>query len=590
MSRVFLAEDLKLHMKVVIKIIDCDKDYLQDAVISEANVLRSIKHPNLVRIMDILKYGNSACLVMEYVEGKNLALIIKKDPGLAERHASQFFISLMHILETLHERKKPVIYRDMKPENIMVRPDLSICLIDFGTSKQFLTGGKDPVSTGTRKYAAPEQFKGVSDFRSDIYSLGKTMEKIAGKGSDRALKAVIKKATEADPVKRYSSVREMEKDFERRRKFKKRLTLAALLLLVFLTVVLSLYYGYSQKKERVLIADRYRKTVEEGNEAAYNGDLSLAEEMYTKAILEINGYEEEAYLKLLKLYRKAGAPSDGLERIDSYLDSHYGNTDRMDRLLFECGITAFHDLRDYKKAAVYFGMADSKNSPESSYLLSISEFLSSLKKDGGSYLKDLKEFRNHTESQSDIRKKTEEKLIYTDICLVLSEEEGVSDGVRNAVLLDGYSQGKKLLRLTEENTMEGEYELQALDMMSALCRLLGEKYPDKKADYFREAINYTDRADLLEDGEKRSERYVSIARMYKDLGDGKNACEFFKKAEKNGDSVSAYTEHMKYLESKSRYRELVKVYEDSLSINGIQANSEFQKIQKRMEKMDLLKG
>ncbi|MCR4590133.1 MAG: serine/threonine protein kinase [Lachnospiraceae bacterium] len=589
MSRVFLAEDMKLRMKWVIKVITCDKPYMADAVISEANVLRSIRHPNLVRIMDIFKWEENACLVMEYVEGRNLADLIRDNPALVQRNAYSFSLSLMHALSALHDRRKPVIYRDMKPENIIVRPDLTLCLIDFGTSKELLTGKEDRVSLGTRSYASPEQFRGISDVRSDIYSLGKTMERMAGRDPDRAIKGVVRKAVNPDPDKRYQTVKEMEKDLIRRKSMKIRISVAAAVLTCIVTVVSALIFGYNERKKTALVADIYRKTVEAGNESLYNKDYSGAEQNYTKAIVEINGYEEEAYLRLLSLYRKAEAPLDGLSRMDYYIDSGYGNTDRMDELLTECGLTAFEDLRDYKKACTYFQKADKASFPEAGYLLNISEYLSSFDKNTANCLNYIRDFRDYTDSVPDIERKIKCKMIYTDMCIILSEEAGEStEG--SAVLRDGYDQGKKLMKLIDENGTGGENELQSLNMMSAICRLLGEKFPDRKKEYFKEALSYMDMAEMIEPGDEDPMRYVSMAKLYQGIGDDRNAGIFYRKAETYGGNANAYTEHMKYLESKGKYKELQSVYMESLSINGIQETKEFQKITKRLEKMELIKG
>ena len=595
MSTVYLAEDLRLHMKWAIKVISCDEPYLTDSVISEANVLRSIKHPNLVRITDIFKWEDRACLVMDYVEGKNLSDLIRVNPHLVERNAYDFSLQLLHALKALHERRNPVIYRDMKPENIIVRPDLTVCLIDFGTSKKYEKGGEDTVSLGTRRYAAPEQLKGITDIRSDIYSLGRTMERMVGESGDRVIKAVIKKAVEADPGKRYQTADAMERDLRRRKGFKGRILTAFVIAACLGTVFSALYYGYLQKQKNALVADAYRKAVEEGNEAMYNGDLSLAEKCYTRAIVEINGYEEEAYIRLLKLYRRAEAPLDGLDRMDVFMSSGYGNTDKMDELLFECGLTAFEDLRDIKKAASYFSGIDRKEYPETEYLLSISDYLSSFDTEPLLYLKKMRDFRDYTDGIADKERRIKVKLIFTDMCLILSEEAGRSKGGGglkevSAVLTEGYCQGKELMKLLEDNNTGGEYEKQSLNMMSAICRLLGEKFPEKRREYFKEALSYMDMADLLEKGEGDPGRYTAMAKLYQGIGDDKNACLFYQKAESSGEGANDYTEHMKYLESKKRYAELLKVYKDSLSVDGIQETKEFQKLTKNMENMDLLKG
>ncbi len=589
MSRVYLAEDMRLHMKWAIKVINCSDPFLVDAMMSEANVLRSIKHPNLVRINDIFRWEDSVCLVMEYVEGRCLKDLLKDNPSLVERNIYGFSYDLMHALRALHERKKPVIYRDMKPENIMVRPDLSLCLIDFGTSKKYRKDKGDSVALGTKGYAPPEQYKGITDMRSDIYSLGMTMKRMAGNSPDQAVRAVTGKAVNRDPEKRYRTVAEMETDLKRRRGFKRRVLIIVSILCGLVMLTAAIGYGYMQKKKIALVADLYRKTVEEGNEAMYNGDYGKAESCFTKAITEINGFEKEAYLRLLALYRKTGSPGDGLERIDYYIDSGYGNTDKMDELIFECAVTAFEDLRDYRKAGTYFERTDKNAFPEADYLLRISDYLSSFDKTPKEYLRSIKDFRDYTDTIADTLKRIKIKTVYTDMCLIITEDKGFKEEDA-AILLDGHDQGKKLTKLIEENDPGGEYELQSLNMMSAICRLLGEKFPDKRNEYFKEALLYMDKAEPLEDKENDSRRYLAMAKLYQGMGDDGNAGIYYKKAEMDGGNADAFTEHMKFLESKKRYGELMKVYEASLSVNGIQTNSEFQKLTKNMEKMKLLKG
>ena len=107
MSRVYLAEDIRLRMKWAIKMMDIKDNYLLEAYIAEINVLRTVKHENLVRITDIFRWNDSLCIVMDYVEGVKLSDLIKKDPDLVRRNACDFSLSLMHALEALHERQDP---------------------------------------------------------------------------------------------------------------------------------------------------------------------------------------------------------------------------------------------------------------------------------------------------------------------------------------------------------------------------------------------------------------------------------------------------------------------------------------------------
>jgi len=590
MSRVFLAEDLRLHMKWAVKVINCSEEYLLESFMAEANVLRSVRQENLVRITDIFRWEGNVCIVMDYIEGVKLSDLIKKKPEIVKRNAFDFTISLMHALEALHERQNPIIYRDMKPDNIMVRPDLTVCLIDFGTAMLFRKREKER-SLGTKNYAAPEQIRGHFGVRSDIYSLGKTMEKMDPGLKDGAMRAVIKKAVNEDPGKRYGSVREMERALKRIGGRKTRLIIAATAFAAAITLFAALKWGMDLKKEKALTADLYRVTLESGNEAVHTGDLKAGEDYYLKAILNINGYEEEAYRKLLSLYRKEKLTGEGLERMDSYIESGYGHADKMKRLLYECGVAAFEDLKDFKKAKEYFKASDSEEFPEITYLYFISDHLSSLDKNPDRIIKCIKDFRDYTDLLKDPAREAEDRLICMNACMTLSEELSDSEGQASAVLIrEGYEQGKKYMDHKETYEEDRDSEMQALNMMSAICRLLGEKFPDKKNEYYSEAISYLDLMEVMEPGEESGMRLLSMARLYRELNDPVNACKFFALAEKTGEEVNAYTEHMKYLESLKKYGELMKVYEMSLGVEGIQERGEYRKLIKSMERKGLLKG
>ena len=591
MSRVYLAEDIKLCMKWAIKIVDIREKYLLDAYIAEINVLRTVKHEDLVRITDIFRWEESLCIVMDYVEGVRLSDLIKRNPELVRRNAFGFSLSLMHVLEALHERPDPIIYRDMKPDNIMVRPDLTICLIDFGTAKRLIPEEKDKKALGTRNYAAPEQALGHSDIRSDIYSLGKTMEKMDPFHRDRALREVIKRAVNEDPAKRYGSVREMERALKRVKGRIKRILILISSGVSAITLISVLKWGMDLRKEKSLTADLYRLTVESGNEAVHTGDYKTGEDCYLRAILKINGYEEEAYRRLLSLYRKEKLTLEGLERIDSYMDSGYGHTDKMKRLLYECGVAAFEDLKDFKKAKEYFKASDSKAFPEITYLFFISDHLSSLDKNPDRIIECIRDLRDYIEMVKDPVREGEDRLICMNACMTISEELQGSEGQAGAALLrEGYEQGKKYMDGIEKYGGDRESEMLALNMMSAICRLLGEKFPDKKKEYYSEAISYLDLMEVMEPEGEKGTRFLSMARLYRDMGDYINACRFYNLAEKEEEPAGAYTEHMKYLESEKKYGELMKVYEMSLSVDGIREKGEYRKLIKSMERKGLLKG
>lgn len=188
MSTVYLAMDSSLNKQWAIKEIRSASDPVQrDLVIKsltvEANMIKRFDHPAIPRIVDLIEEKGSLFVVMDYVEGQTLASLLKKEGPQSEEDVVDWGIQLCDVLDYLHRRKHPVIFRDMKPSNVMLTPEGAIKLIDFGIA---LETGKDADSKplvgddrqlGTPGFGAPEQFadNGTVDARTDIYALGATL-------------------------------------------------------------------------------------------------------------------------------------------------------------------------------------------------------------------------------------------------------------------------------------------------------------------------------------------------------------------------------------------------------------------------------
>ncbi|WP_455136768.1 serine/threonine protein kinase [Thermophilibacter sp.] len=240
MSRVWLARDHRLNKLWAVKEIgrtarDANNAVVVQSLITEANLMKRLDHPSLPRIVDIIEDGKTIYVVMDYVEGESLKKVMR-DAGhpMDEADVISWGIQLCDVLEYLHTRTPPVIYRDMKPGNIMLREDGTVKLIDFGIAREYKEGRtSDTQILGTRGYAAPEQFSlnMQTDARTDIYSLGVTLYTLVTGRSpsddpvlrpireinprlSEGLEYIILKATRQDPAERYQSCAEMRYDLE----------------------------------------------------------------------------------------------------------------------------------------------------------------------------------------------------------------------------------------------------------------------------------------------------------------------------------------------------------------------------------------
>jgi serine/threonine protein kinase len=144
----------------------------------EAKLLRELDHVNIPKIADFFEENGRACLVMEFVWGESLEKRLEAtNAPLLETDVLKWAIQLCDALQYLHTRRPPIIFRDMKPSNVMVTNTGLVKLIDFGIARTYKMGKKrDTVAMGSENYAAPEQWgEGQTDPSSDVYALGATM-------------------------------------------------------------------------------------------------------------------------------------------------------------------------------------------------------------------------------------------------------------------------------------------------------------------------------------------------------------------------------------------------------------------------------
>ena len=141
----------------------------------EAGVLSRMHHRSICQVFDLIIDGTTPYLVMELVEGHTLAAELQTNgrPGLPEAIVLSWAEEICDALSYLHEQTPPLIFRDLKPQNLMVRPDGHIMLIDFGLARTSVKIGGTAI--GTPGYASPEQYQGLADRRSDVYALGATL-------------------------------------------------------------------------------------------------------------------------------------------------------------------------------------------------------------------------------------------------------------------------------------------------------------------------------------------------------------------------------------------------------------------------------
>jgi serine/threonine-protein kinase len=238
MGSVYLASDRRLStVRWAVKEMSdaaitspLDRQQASDAFKQEAELLASLSHPNLPRVTDHFQEGGKNYLVMELVPGETL-LAYGQRLGLPRPlpEVLGWASQLCEVLGYLHGQRPPVIFRDLKPANVMITPEGRLKLIDFGIARLFKPGqSRDTQAFGTMGYSAPEQYgRGQTDARSDVYSLGVLLHQLLT-GYDPAatpfrlppanqvnpavpaqVAAVIAQATGNDPEQRFAGVAEL---------------------------------------------------------------------------------------------------------------------------------------------------------------------------------------------------------------------------------------------------------------------------------------------------------------------------------------------------------------------------------------------
>jgi serine/threonine protein kinase len=222
-GRVFKAYHKRLDLIVAVKEISHELMSTID-VANEKNMLLTLRHNGIPRIYDIIEDNQTYYLIMDYIEGQTLKEYIEKMERLPVNAVTRLAIELCNIISYLHNLKGGIIFRDLKPGNIMLDRENHIHLIDFGISKIFDAKESSQVLySGTCNYSSPEQLKGeICDNRTDIYSLGAVIyymveghnpaengEQSFRRSTPESLTNIIEKAMAHDKEGRYNRIEEL---------------------------------------------------------------------------------------------------------------------------------------------------------------------------------------------------------------------------------------------------------------------------------------------------------------------------------------------------------------------------------------------
>ncbi|MFP4499268.1 MAG: protein kinase domain-containing protein, partial [Vulcanimicrobiota bacterium] len=240
MGAIYKGEDTRLKTTVAIKEMldffqsDDDRKYAIQRFQEEALLLADLRHPNIPRVTDHFIEKKRYYLIMDFIQGKSTEKILQENGGrgLPLDRTITWAFQICDVLHYLHSRQPPVIYRDMKPSNVMIQSNEKVMLVDFGIARHF-SPRRPGTMIGTHGYAPPEQYKGNTEPRSDLYALAATLHHLIS-GNDPTqgvpfqfkpirefrqdapvmLENILKKALENRPQERFRDGNEMKLAFQ----------------------------------------------------------------------------------------------------------------------------------------------------------------------------------------------------------------------------------------------------------------------------------------------------------------------------------------------------------------------------------------
>ena len=213
---------------------------------TETDSIRSLAHPLLPHFVEEFSNDETRCILREYIPGQTLdEYCAARTPD--ENAVREIALQLCAQLHYLHSLTPPIIHRDIKPQNVIIKDDGSVSLIDFGISRPYdENGGTETIAFGTKGFAPPEQYGFAQpDAKSDIYSLGVLMQWLLHGTTERSqapatpLEKVIAKCMAFDPGRRYADISALRRALKRTKKPRRILNLsgAAAVLLAFVCMV-----------------------------------------------------------------------------------------------------------------------------------------------------------------------------------------------------------------------------------------------------------------------------------------------------------------------------------------------------------------
>ena len=337
----------------------------------------------------------------------------------------------------------------------------------------------------------------------------------------------------------------------------------------------------------------YKSMINKSDRYLVDGEYNKAIEVLDELIMNVDGSKEEAYIKILNIYSNMGNISDGIEKVEGYINDKYAGVNKNNEVLFKLAMT-YLDTKNYPMALKYFRMVNEKKIEDAKYYKTLATTLSSMNIDYAEFQNELIEFENYNETLSNNEKKLAN---YNSLANIYMSYKG-SLANANDKIIELMNKATELLKSLNNETLTLTYETEFINKIAQAYHSKGINENDKSVaqGYFEAAIeNYEILLDM--DGRERESTLIKIGEIYNDLGNPTRAIEQLDRTiAEYPNSLKAYIKIINILldiesgkaEGERNYSASVSRYNSATNISGSSEDLEFSKIKRRLSNLGLI--
>lgn len=599
-GEVYLAVDERLGRRWAVKVLPGSKP--ED--MKEAALMKGLNYPTIPAVVDLYERPEGCYLVMDFLQGKTLAQMLSEGYTFTEAEIWRIGIALAGTMEYLHGCTPAIFYRDLKPDNIMITEDGQIKLIDFGiASYEFEQERQRESFAGTEAYAAPEQFGGTCDERTDIYGIGMTLRALCRDKKFRKVRKVCDRCCRKSKTKRFqhaSLLRERMELYAEEEKQSNRYK-RGIAVVVGILILAGITQGLTESAREL----RYHGLLVETEKFSgkeLDEDEALKREGVTymdlcEQAIHLRPKREEGYLRLLAVGEDSQNTREAIERIASlrkiYEDetrNHTAIPGRVGYLYFAGNAEDESFTTDYALASLWFSKADFPGDRESQMAkLSDTLCMFSNEIDWKDVAENLQQLEMEAVSSGRIWEETYPGLL---ACggIWIADAAYLEAYVENPYQ-KGITLYEQLLSLAEQQDpiYHQEEKRELLERLSSALVIQGMMQTETKLqeDDLEKAVEYGERLLKTQVVKSLRERIMlRIASCYHLLGRETQCVQYYEQAvQEFGDQIETLCVYAGYLMEQENWTRAEEILQQAGNCEDAEDNMNYQILKERLEEI-----